>query len=202
MRPLNVGIGAIHRHVTQKKEADRHKNGIKIPASHGAHRAQQQRESKAHKKKHQNAERKPEGQTDISVEMHVQIAVIPQSHREKPVHERATRKLAKNRGKLEKKLYAVPEEIDSAVALLKLKTMGISIDTLTDEQKEYLSKITGVSVGSDAFFPFGDNIERARKSGVSYIAEPGGSIRDDNVIAVCDKYNMAMAFTHMRLFHH
>ena len=70
------------------------------------------------------------------------------------------------------------------------------------EQKEYLSKITGVCLGSDAFFPFGDNIERARKSGVSYIAEPGGSVRDDNVIAVCNKYHMAMCFTGMRLFHH
>lgn len=71
-----------------------------------------------------------------------------------------------------------------------------------EEQKAYLATITGVSVGSDAFFPFGDNIERARKSGVSYIAEPGGSIRDDNVIEVCDKYNIAMSFTGMRLFHH
>ena len=71
-----------------------------------------------------------------------------------------------------------------------------------EEQKAYLATITGVSVGSDAFFPFGDNIERARKSGVSYIAEPGGSIRDDNVIEVCDKYDIAMAFTGMRLFHH
>ena len=70
------------------------------------------------------------------------------------------------------------------------------------EQKEYLSKITGVCLGSDAFFPFGDNIERARKSGVSYIAEPGGSVRDDNVISVCNKYHMAMCFTGMRLFHH
>ena len=70
------------------------------------------------------------------------------------------------------------------------------------EKKEYLSKITGVSVGSDAFFPFGDNVERARKSGVSYIAEPGGSIRDDNVIEACNKYGIAMAFTGMRLFHH
>ncbi|MBO4896857.1 MAG: phosphoribosylaminoimidazolecarboxamide formyltransferase [Clostridia bacterium] len=70
------------------------------------------------------------------------------------------------------------------------------------EQKEYLSKISGVSLGSDAFFPFGDNIERAKRSGVSYIAEPGGSIRDDNVIETCDKYNMVMAFTKMRLFHH
>ena len=70
------------------------------------------------------------------------------------------------------------------------------------EQKEYLSKITGVSLGSDAFFPFGDNIERARKSGVSFIAQPGGSIRDDNVIEVCNKYGLVMAMTGMRLFHH
>ena len=71
-----------------------------------------------------------------------------------------------------------------------------------EEKKAYLSKITGVSVGSDAFFPFSDNIERARKSGVSYIAEPGGSIRDDAVIDCCNKYGIAMAFTGMRLFHH
>jgi len=70
------------------------------------------------------------------------------------------------------------------------------------EKKDYLSKITGVCLGSDAFFPFGDNIERARRSGVSYIAEPGGSIRDDNVIECCDKHGIAMAFTGMRLFHH
>lgn len=71
-----------------------------------------------------------------------------------------------------------------------------------NQQKEYLNTITGVSLGSDAFFPFGDNIERAKRSGVSYIAQPGGSVRDDNVIAACDKYNMTMAFTGMRLFHH
>ena len=71
-----------------------------------------------------------------------------------------------------------------------------------EEQKAYLSKITGVSLGSDAFFPFSDNIERARKSGVSYVAQPGGSVRDDLVIDACDKYNMVMAFTGMRLFHH
>ncbi|MBN1664124.1 MAG: phosphoribosylaminoimidazolecarboxamide formyltransferase [Deltaproteobacteria bacterium] len=71
-----------------------------------------------------------------------------------------------------------------------------------EEQADYLSKITGVALGSDAFFPFGDNIERARRSGVSYIAEPGGSIRDQNVIETCDKYGIAMAFTGMRLFHH
>lgn len=70
------------------------------------------------------------------------------------------------------------------------------------EKKEYLSSITGVALGSDAFFPFGDNIERARRSGVSYIAEPGGSIRDDNVIATCNSYGITMSFTGMRLFHH
>ena len=70
------------------------------------------------------------------------------------------------------------------------------------EIKEYLSTISGVSLGSDAFFPFDDNIERAYRSGVSYIAEPGGSIRDDAVIECCNKYGIAMAFTGMRLFHH
>ncbi len=76
-------------------------------------------------------------------------------------------------------------------------------EPLTDaEAREYLDSITGVSVGSDAFFPFSDNIERAKKSGVSYIAEPGGSIRDDLVIECCNKYGMVMAFTKMRLFHH
>ena len=73
----------------------------------------------------------------------------------------------------------------------------------TKEEKEaYLSKITGVSIGSDAFFPFGDNIERARKSGVTYVAQPGGSIRDDLVIADCDRLDMTMVFTGQRLFHH
>lgn len=76
-------------------------------------------------------------------------------------------------------------------------------EPLTDgEAREYLASISGVSLGSDAFFPFSDNIERAHKSGVSYIAEPGGSIRDDLVIDCCDKYGIAMAFTGMRLFHH
>ncbi len=70
------------------------------------------------------------------------------------------------------------------------------------EAADYLAGISGVSLGSDAFFPFGDNIERAKKSGVSYIAEPGGSVRDDLVIECCDKYGIAMAFTGMRLFHH
>lgn len=76
-------------------------------------------------------------------------------------------------------------------------------EPLTDEEiRAYLSGISGVSLGSDAFFPFDDNIERAHKSGVSYIAEPGGSIRDDIVIDCCNKYGIAMAFTGMRLFHH
>ncbi|MCD7731118.1 MAG: phosphoribosylaminoimidazolecarboxamide formyltransferase [Oscillospiraceae bacterium] len=71
-----------------------------------------------------------------------------------------------------------------------------------EEKKAWLAKNTGVCLGSDAFFPFGDNIERAHKSGVQYIAQPGGSIRDDNVIDTCNKYNIAMAFTGIRLFHH
>ena len=71
-----------------------------------------------------------------------------------------------------------------------------------EEKKEWLKNMSGVSLGSDAFFPFGDNIERAHKSGVEYVAEAGGSIRDDNVIATCDRYGMAMAFTGLRLFHH
>ena len=70
------------------------------------------------------------------------------------------------------------------------------------EKREWVATQSGVSIGSDAFFPFGDNVERARKSGVAYIAEPGGSIRDDNVIETANKYGIAMAFTGMRLFHH
>ena len=71
-----------------------------------------------------------------------------------------------------------------------------------EEKKAWLAQNTGVCLGSDAFFPFGDNIERAHKSGVEYIAQPGGSIRDDNVIDTCNKYDIAMAFTGIRLFHH
>ncbi len=71
-----------------------------------------------------------------------------------------------------------------------------------EEKREWLNTMKGVSLGSDAFFPFGDNIERAHKSGVEYIAQPGGSIRDDNVIETCNKYGIAMAFTGLRLFHH
>ncbi len=70
------------------------------------------------------------------------------------------------------------------------------------EQREYLASLSGVALGSDAFFPFGDNIERAARSGVTYVAQPGGSIRDDNVIEACNNHNMVMAFTKMRLFHH
>ena len=76
-------------------------------------------------------------------------------------------------------------------------------EVFTREQKrEWLDTMKGVALGSDAFFPFGDNIERAHKSGVEFIAQPGGSIRDDNVIETCDKYGIAMAFTGIRLFHH
>ncbi len=76
-------------------------------------------------------------------------------------------------------------------------------DVFTAEEKRaWLDKNTNVALGSDAFFPFGDNIERAHRSGVAYVAQPGGSIRDDNVIETCNKYNMAMAFTGIRLFHH
>ena len=71
-----------------------------------------------------------------------------------------------------------------------------------EEKRAWLDKLTGVALGSDAFFPFGDNIERAHRSGVCYIAQPGGSIRDDHVIETCNKYDIAMAFTGIRLFHH
>jgi len=71
-----------------------------------------------------------------------------------------------------------------------------------EEKKAWIATLSGVTVGSDAFFPFGDNVERARKSGASYIVQPGGSVRDDHVIASCDKYGIAMAFTGTRLFHH
>ena len=82
-------------------------------------------------------------------------------------------------------------------------TFQVRPEVLTPaERREWIATQNGVSVGSDAFFPFGDNVERARKSGVSYIAQPGGSIRDDHVIATCDQYGIAMAFTGARLFHH
>lgn len=83
------------------------------------------------------------------------------------------------------------------------QTFKVKPEVFTREEKrEWLDKMTDVALGSDAFFPFGDNIERAYKSGVKYVAQPGGSIRDDNVIETCNKYGMAMAFTGIRLFHH
>ncbi len=83
------------------------------------------------------------------------------------------------------------------------KTFKVKPPVFTREEKRaWLDQMKGVALGSDAFFPFGDNIERAKKSGVEYIAEPGGSVRDDQVIETCDKYGMAMAFTGIRLFHH
>ena len=82
-------------------------------------------------------------------------------------------------------------------------TFKVRPEVLTaEEKKAWIATQTGVTIGSDAFFPFGDNVERARKSGVTYIAEPGGSIRDDHVIATADKYGMVLAFTGARLFHH
>ena len=71
-----------------------------------------------------------------------------------------------------------------------------------EEKRAWLDTLDGVSLGSDAFFPFGDNIERAHRSGVQFIAQPGGSIRDDHVVDTCNKYGIAMAFTGIRLFHH
>lgn len=83
------------------------------------------------------------------------------------------------------------------------KTFKVKPPVFTKEEKRaWLNRMTGVALGSDAFFPFGDNIERANKSGVKYIAQPGGSVRDDNVIETCNKYGIAMAFTGIRLFHH
>ena len=83
------------------------------------------------------------------------------------------------------------------------KVFKVQPEPLTREERQaWIATQTGLTVGSDAFFPFGDNVERARKSGVSYIVEPGGSIRDDHVIATADKYGIVMAFTGMRLFHH
>ena len=82
-------------------------------------------------------------------------------------------------------------------------TFKVKPEPLTaEEKKAWIATQSGVTVGSDAFFPFGDNVERARKSGVSYIVEPGGSIRDDNVIETADKYGITLCFTGMRLFHH
>ena len=100
-------------------------------------------------------------------------------------------------------VYISDEHDDVLAEDVWQNTFKVKPEVLTEaEKKEWLAKNTGVCLGSDAFFPFGDNIERAKKSGVAYIAEPGGSIRDDHVIMTCNKYNMAMAFTGIRLFHH
>lgn len=100
-------------------------------------------------------------------------------------------------------VYISDEHDDVLAEGVWQNTFKVKPEVLTEaEKKEWLAKNTGVCLGSDAFFPFGDNIERAHKSGVAYIAEPGGSIRDDHVIMTCNKYNMAMAFTGIRLFHH
>lgn len=100
-------------------------------------------------------------------------------------------------------VYISDEHDDVLAEGVWQNTFKVKPEVLTEaEKKEWLAKNTGVCLGSDAFFPFGDNIVRAKKSGVAYIAEPGGSIRDDHVIMTCNKYNMAMAFTGIRLFHH
>ncbi|MCD7928336.1 MAG: phosphoribosylaminoimidazolecarboxamide formyltransferase [Oscillospiraceae bacterium] len=100
-------------------------------------------------------------------------------------------------------IYISDEHDDILADGVWQQTFQVKPQVLTaEEKKQWVAQLTGVSVGSDAFFPFGDNVERARKSGVCYIAQPGGSIRDDNVIQTCDKYGIVMAFTGVRLFHH
>ena len=100
-------------------------------------------------------------------------------------------------------LYISDEHDDVLAEGTWQNTFKVKPDVLTEaEKKEWIAQLSGVTVGSDAFFPFGDNVERAFKSGVKYIAQPGGSIRDDQVIATADSHDMVMAFTGMRLFHH
>lgn len=100
-------------------------------------------------------------------------------------------------------VYISDEYMDVLADGVWEKTFKVKPEVFTkEEKKEWLKKNTDVALGSDAFFPFGDNIERAHKSGVRVIAQPGGSIRDDNVIETCNKYGIAMAFTGIRLFHH
>ena len=100
-------------------------------------------------------------------------------------------------------IYLSDEHDDVLADGVWQNTFKVRPEVLTEgEKKEWIAKQSGVTVGSDAFFPFGDNVERAFKSGVKYIAQPGGSIRDDHVIATADKHNMVMAFTGIRLFHH
>ncbi|HJA63980.1 MAG TPA: phosphoribosylaminoimidazolecarboxamide formyltransferase [Candidatus Intestinimonas stercoravium] len=100
-------------------------------------------------------------------------------------------------------VYLSDEYMDVLADGVWQQTFAVKPEVLTAEEKrEWIAKQSGVTVGSDAFFPFGDNVERARKSGVQYIVQPGGSIRDDHVIDTCNKYGIVMAFTGMRLFHH
>ena len=100
-------------------------------------------------------------------------------------------------------IYISDEHDDVLAEEVWQNTFKVRPEVLTEgEKKEWIAKQSGVTVGSDAFFPFGDNVERAFKSGVKYIAQPGGSIRDDHVIATADKHDMVMAFTGIRLFHH
>ena len=100
-------------------------------------------------------------------------------------------------------IYMGDEYMDVLADGVWENTFKVKPEVFTREEKrEWLDKLTDVALGSDAFFPFGDNIERAHKSGVKYIAQPGGSIRDDNVIETCDKYGIEMSFTGIRLFHH
>ena len=100
-------------------------------------------------------------------------------------------------------LYISDEYEDVLAEGVWQNTFQVKPEVLTaEEEAAWIAQMSGVTVGSDAFFPFGDNVERARKSGVQYIAQPGGSIRDDQVIATANKYGMVMAFTGIRLFHH
>ena len=100
-------------------------------------------------------------------------------------------------------IYISDEHDDILAEGVWQNTFKVKPEVLTEaEKKEWIAQMSGVTVGSAAFFPFGDNVARARKSGVQYIAQPGGSIRDDQVIATADKYGMVMAFTGIRLFHH
>ena len=100
-------------------------------------------------------------------------------------------------------IYTSDEYEDILAGGVWQQTFAVKPEVLTaEEKKDWIARLSGVTCGSDAFFPFGDNVERARKSGVQYIAEPGGSIRDDHVIETADKYGMVMCFTGMRLFHH
>ena len=100
-------------------------------------------------------------------------------------------------------LYIGDDDMDVLADGAWQKTFKVRPERFTREEKRaWLDQMSDVALGSDAFFPFGDNIERAHKSGVKYVAQPGGSVRDDNVIETCDKYGMAMCFTGIRLFHH